>query len=152
MKLLKYISAFCLLLLCCNRSTPLTIYYSIEEGIDVAKKEDKFIFIAFDLYISNVDLNRYFEDSDIQDALRDFVVVRLLCDDKKVINDSTTIGSKNSDFQTRIFEKYYQPMFAFISKEGRKMSEPRGYCSKNEELVQYINDFKAVMVRIDSKR
>ena len=117
-------------------------YLTPQTNLEVAKleanRQNTNIFVIFDLFGSSTHyVDDILADEAIQKSLRSFVVVRLMCDDRRMLNDSISIGKFNSDFQIALTGKYYQPMFCFLNQQGDRIAPPMWY-SEQTELLEYI--------------
>jgi hypothetical protein len=124
------------------RSTPKpTHFYSLEAGKTEAQKKESKIFVIFDLIGSSTQsVDKILADEEVLKALDNCIIVRLMCDDRKKMNNSLTVGTYNSTLQRQITGEYYQPMFCFLDKSGARLGPPLGY-SKKEDILEYINSF-----------
>jgi hypothetical protein len=136
--LYKMKAHFLILLLICSCQPTKT--FKIHDNFEAAKSEaqiqHKKILIIFDLFgasINHVDnmLN------EITNSLEQYVVVRLMCDDRKMMNDSISVGEFNTNLQLKITGGIYQPMYCVLDYLGNKIAPPIGHCDK-ASLLNYI--------------
>ena len=137
--LLFYIVA--VLQLSCHLGFDPKIYDRLETGIVAAKEKHVKVFVVFDVFGSPTQyVTKMLQDRNVIAALNSCIVLRLMCDDKRMLNDSVSIGRINSNFQEAISGKYYQPMFCFLDENGKRISPCFGY-AKKEELIKFIEDY-----------
>ncbi len=118
--------------------TKLHVFDTYEKGKQAASEKNKSIFLIFDLYSNPTGyIDNLLADTDIEFHLKEYVVVRLMCDSNEKIDNEVTRGDVNSKFQVELTSAYFQPMFVKLSPSGLPTSEPMGY-SKKSEVIQYI--------------
>lgn len=100
-----------------NNYYQIGIYDDYRKAIMLSKNLKKNILVIFDVHGSAFDYTSTFlKDTDIVKLLRDdFVVVRLMCDDrKKNSTDSLTVGQVNRALQTRLLSLNVQPVYCVV--------------------------------------
>lgn len=128
---------FCVLL-SCNENEKIRCFNNFEEGKLKAKEMNKNLLVIFDLYGSSTNyVGKLLEDKEVKTILKSFIVVRLMCDDRQMKDSTQTIGNYNSNFQRKLMNEYYQPMFCVFSTSGNRIMEPLGY-SKKEVVINYL--------------
>ena len=127
-----------LILFSCEHNSYLIPQVNFEAAKSEATKKNTKIFIIFDVFGSSTKyVDNILKEEKIIKALSKFVVVRLMCDEKRMLNDSIFIGQFNSDLQIKLTGQFYQPMFCFLDKQGNRIALPCGYSNKSE-LLEYI--------------
>ncbi len=137
---MKYllISILAIQLLSCHFSKSPNTFDSLDTGINAAKEKNVKIFVAFDVFGSPTNyVDEIIQDKKVASALNNNVIVRLRCDDRSKINDTMSVGELNSKLQRELTGEYFQPMFCFLDKTGRRISPLLGY-SKKEDVIEYI--------------
>lgn len=119
----------------------LLVYESLDAGQTAAQLKHAKMIVIFDLWGSSTPyVDQMLKDGEVRKALRDCVVARLRCDDRRVWSDSVTIGEYYSRFQIGLTGKLYQPMFCILDESGKLLSPPQPYCKK-EALLQYLSRY-----------
>lgn len=132
---------FLLQFVSCQPNKPLDTIDSFETAKIIAHKNDTKMFVVFDLFGASTNyVDKILSNQKIKKTLDNYVVVRLMCDDRRKMNDTLTIGDFNVNIQRKITEEFYQPMFYFLDAEGRRLSPPLGY-SKADEVLKYTQKY-----------
>lgn len=137
-----FYSILLILILCildhsCNIEK-LQVFNTYEEGKKIAFEKNKSIFLIFDVYTNpNRYIDHLLEDRDIKFYLKEYVIIRLMCDSKEKVDKKVTRGEINSRFQVELTSENFQPMFVKLNSSGVLISEPLGY-SKKWKVIEYI--------------
>jgi thiol:disulfide interchange protein len=131
--------------------------HDYEEGLKMAKKENKPILLDFTGYAC-VNCRRMEENvwskPDVWKIMKDkFIVISLYVDDKKTLptasqftyktldsveKDINTVGDKWATFETENFKKNAQPLYAIISNDEMLLTNPVGYTPDVNEYKQWL--------------
>ncbi|UAY52468.1 protein-disulfide reductase DsbD family protein [Ferruginibacter albus] len=134
-----------------------TAYHDYEEGLKVAKAENKPILLDFTGYAC-VNCRRMEENvwsqSDVHALMQDrFVVISLFVDDKKPLpsdqqftyksvggteKEIVTYGDKWATFETENFKQNSQPLYAIISNDEKLLTNPVGYTPDVNEYKHWL--------------
>lgn len=72
------------------------------------------MFIVFDLLGSSSNyVQTLLDDYQVKYNLKNYIIVRLMCDDRSLKNEEGSIGSYNAQLQIQMTGKRFQPMFCF---------------------------------------
>ena len=137
-----FLSAFFICLLGCN--TPaLFIFNDFEEALRHAKSRQTEVFVIFDLWGSSTNyVDKLLKNRKVKNILRNYVVARLRCDDKRKNKNGETLGSVNSNLQIEKTGIYAQPLFCFFDSGGGLIGAPRGYSPENE-IIRFLENHSA---------
>lgn len=130
-------------------------YKTFEDGLKKSKDANKPLLLYFNGYAC-VNARKMEEfiltEPDIQEYIREnFVLVNLLVDDKKKLEDGqmyysevlsrniTTIGQKNSEFQIRQFRANDQPLFVIVGTDEKEVSRI-GYVTEESKFTEFLKN------------
>lgn len=115
-----------------------------EEGLAYAKAQNKPVLIDFTGYgcvnCRKIEDNVW-SDEQVQEKLKDYVVISLYVDDRKALPENEwytssatgkerevkTVGQKWSDFQARYFKTNSQPQYVLINTKEQLLNQPVAY-------------------------
>lgn len=140
----KILVIFFVCLFGCN--TPaLFIFTDFEEALRQAKSRQTDVFVIFDLWGSSTNyVDKLLENRKVKNLLRNYVVARLRCDDKRKSENGQTLGGINSNLQTEKTGLYVQPLFCFFDSSGGLVGTPRGYSPENE-IIRFLKNHRATI-------
>jgi len=131
--------------------------HSYEEGLEMAKRENKPMLIDFTGYACvncrRMEENVWTDPEVYKMMLNHFIVVSLYVDDKKQLPASQqftytaadgsqkeiiTVGNKWATFQTENFKNNAQPLYAIIDTSERLVSHPVPYTPDAEKYLEWL--------------
>lgn len=127
-------------LLSCHLPKIPNTFDNLKTAIEAAQKRNVKIFVIFDAFGSPTNyVDKILQDEKIAATLSNAVIVRLMCDDRSKLGDSSSysVGEINSKLQREITGNYYQPMFCVLNETGTKISPSMGYSNK-ENILNFI--------------
>ena len=133
---------------------PLNIdcYHDYDEGLAVAKRENKPILLDFTGY-GCVNCRRMednvWSEKDINDIITgEYVLISLYVDDRKPLEEPfissfsgkkmRTVGNKWADFQAIHFGRNSQPFYVLVSPEGKVLNRPVAYTPDKDEYKAFL--------------
>ncbi|CAN5723876.1 hypothetical protein BH10BAC3_BH10BAC3_23220 [soil metagenome] len=135
----------------------LTAFFDLKEGIEAAKKLNKPVMLDFTGWsCANCRKmeNEVWSQPEVLKRLKnDFVLVSLYVDDRTELPESEqfvtekgekiiTIGDKNLQYETSAFNLNAQPLYKFLNKDGKPLSEIQyGY---DGDVAKFIAHLEAV--------
>ncbi|MGJ8685244.1 MAG: hypothetical protein ACSHWW_11505 [Nonlabens sp.] len=129
MRLFYFILISCIVC-CSNNEKRQSVFDDFLEGEKHAIENDKNLLVIFD-NLSNPtnSVNSKIHHPNFQDALDDYIIVKLNIDDKLK-------GPRNLEFQKENFKTNYQPAY-YILKKGDVVKGPLGYCM-DDEFIDFV--------------
>lgn len=131
-------------------------YFDYEQGMRVAKKLNKPVFIDFTghgcVNCREMEANVWSDPRVLSMLKNDYLVVALYVDDKTELPESEwvtstfdgkvkkTLGRKNFDFEVTRFGVSAQPYYLLLDTEGKLMVSPRAYNLNVEEFVDFLEE------------
>lgn len=128
-------------------------FFDYKEGLEYARKVNKPLFVDFTGHgcVNCREMEaRVMSDPRVLKMLRkDFVIVALYADDKKVLDESEwvtlengkvlkSLGKINSNFVTKRFGANAQPYYILLNTNEQKLVEPRGYDLDPDGFVAFL--------------
>lgn len=133
-------------------------YFDYEEGMAAAKKLNKPVMIDFTGHACancrKMEREVLSNEAVIQKLQQDFVVISLYVDDKTKLPehewvkseiDNKTIdqmGEKNLDFEIRLTKSNAQPLYVFLSPDGKLLQNAGGYNPDIERFTAILDKVK----------
>lgn len=124
------------------------IYFDLDEALEVAKKEDKPVFIDFTGHgCANCRRNEenVWTHPEIRDILNNQVVaVSLYVDDKTKLPENerkpgiTTLGKKWSVYEMEVYKQNTQPLYAMIDHNQKDLVPPYGGLTTVQEFSAFL--------------
>ncbi len=98
------------------------------------------MFVIFDLYGSSTNyVQTLLENNEVRRSLKNYIVVRLRCDDRSIGTNGATIGRVNAHLEIQKAGLYTQPLFCFFDCDGNLVGKPWGYSPKSE-IIEYLKN------------
>ncbi len=134
-------------------------YYDYEQGLEVAKKLNRPVFIDFSghgcVNCRKMEEQVWNEDPVLKRLINDFIVIQLYTDDRTGLaeedwtpaNEShdgvekKTLGDKWADMQIKRFKRNSQPQYILLNPDGEMLiKETRGFNLDVDEYVKFLDD------------
>lgn len=149
-----------------NHSYP--AYFDFQEGMDCASQLKKPVLLIFDAWgaaNSRKIQKNVFRQNDVWNYITTYyVVICLYVDDKTKLTEEewsiseiwkdqliTTIGMKNVELQTILFQTGAQPSIGILNHEGTLINEVIGYTSEADEFLDWLKDGKKAFEQLNEK-
>lgn len=134
------IIVFLIVFLCfCREDKKLIIINDYNEAIALSRAKMTNIILIFDLFSSPTNyVDDLLNNKEFINSNSESIILRLYCDDKRLVHDSMTIGKKNALFQLKLVPDHYQPMFCIIDSTGKIIKDPIGYRQNKKEVIEYL--------------
>lgn len=129
-------------------------YFDYEQGMRVAKKLNKPVFIDFTGHgCANCRKmeEMVWADPQVLKRLREnFVIIALYVDDKTTLPENEwikkdngkiikTLGGKNADFQATVFNVNAQPYYVLLNNEGKELLKPQGFTTNINKFIEFLD-------------
>ena len=132
-------------------------YFSIEEGVRVARESGKPIFLDFTghgcVNCREMEARVWSDPTVLQRLKNEFVIVTLYTDDKTALEQEDWIHAENGKVYKHIgrgnsyiaksrFNVSSQPAYILLSSEGEQLSQPYGYNLDINEFHEFLDKAK----------
>ena len=130
-------------------------YFDYKEGMAVAKKLNKPVFIDFTghgcVNCRKMEASVWSDPRVLQILENDYVIIALYIDDKTKLPEDEwvissydgkvkkTLGRKNSDFQISEYGVNAQPYYVLLDYEGNKLVVPKAYDLNTDNFVEFLD-------------
>lgn len=124
----------------CDSPEELVVFDNFEAALAHAKYRQVKMFIIFDLHGSSTDfVDKLLENNEVKRSLKNCIVVRLMCDDRRIGQNGVAIGSVNADLQIQKTGLRSQPLLCFFDCNGNLIGEPKDYSHK-KTIVEFLKN------------
>ncbi|MBK5203788.1 MAG: thioredoxin family protein, partial [Prolixibacteraceae bacterium] len=131
-------------------------YFDYKEGMNMAKKLKKPVFIDFTghgcVNCRKMEASVWSDPRVLERLNNDYVLIALYIDDKTKLPEKEwvtssydgkvkkTLGRKNSDFQISEFGVNAQPYYVLLDNEGNKLVKPKAYDLNIDNFVEFLDN------------
>jgi thioredoxin-related protein len=124
----------------CDSPEKLVVFDNFEAALAHAKYRQVKMLVIFDWHGAPTDfVEKLLENNEVKRSLKGYIVVRLMCDDRRTGQNGARIGRINSELQIQKTGVNSQPLFCFFDCEGNLIGEPKGYSPK-KEIVEFLKN------------
>ncbi len=129
-------------------------YFDYEQGMRVAKKLNKPVFLDFTghgcVNCREMEANVWSNPEVLKRLKQNYVIIALYVDDKTKLEKSEwvegddgkikkTLGAKYADFQISRFGVNAQPYYVLLDNSGNKLIEPRAYNLDVDKFIKFLD-------------
>jgi thiol:disulfide interchange protein DsbD len=137
----------------------LNAYYDYEEGLAVAKQQNKPVLLDFTGWsctnCRKMEASVWADAEVLKRLKNDYILISLYVDDKTALAENEkytsnfsgktikTLGQKWSDFQASTFGTNSQPYYVLVDTEGKQLVAPQAFNLDINNYIRFLDDGKA---------